>query len=74
MSYKPLSDDKLDWTSHWEARRVYREIIVEQLKRANRLAAAVKRLRFNVYRDIESEVVDALASYLGEDEPAEGET
>lgn len=42
MSYKPLSDDNLDWTSHWEARRIYRGVVVEQLKRANALAKAVK--------------------------------
>jgi hypothetical protein len=65
MTYKPLTDEELENASGHER-------LLEQCRRANRLAEAVEHLLFHLPShgkplDGEASASDALAAYLGAD-------
>lgn len=67
--YKPLTDEELDWVNHWQARKIFRERIMEQLRRANALAEAARDFHGDLNESIYTKncsVCKALAAYLGE--------
>lgn len=75
--YKPLTDEELQRGHEWPTC----EVLVEQARRANALAAAVKAYRDRIETDafepdwaleLDNAVDQALAAYLGEGPDSEG--